>query len=176
MIPVAALASGPSATLPAHPAPAPPPSTTRVAATAQTPHDDPTPLELGIVWKVWPDLLLKPPPRLWWVSQVEPIAVVGPDILVIAAKPGYNAVDAACESPETLENLARVLQRLICRPVTVRYERSPTPEGVAPDARSPESRRQDALTADPMIQKVVELFEARSVQMDYDGPDSRSTP
>jgi hypothetical protein len=120
-------------------------------------------------------LLLKPSPKLWWVSQVEPIAVVEPDILVIAAKPGYNAVDAACESPETLENLARVLQRLIHRPVTVRYERSPTLEGVAPDSRSPESRRQDALTADPMIQKVLELFEARSVQMDYNGPDSTST-
>ena len=32
----------------------------------------------------------------------------------------------------------------------------------------------DALAADPMIQKVLELFEARSVQMDYDGPDATS--
>jgi hypothetical protein len=31
------------------------------------------------------------------------------------------------------------------------------------------------MMADPMVQKVVELFEARSVQLDYDDPEPASS-
>lgn len=112
---------------------------------------------------------------MWRLSQVEPIAVVGPDVLVIAARPGYNADGADPGSPETLEVLGQKLQRLIHRPVTVRYERPVAAEDGTSDSRPAGSRRPDSLMADPLVQKVVELFEARSVQLDYDEPDSTST-
>ena len=44
-------------------------------------------LELETARKVWPDLVKKVPAKLRWrLSQVEPIAVMGPDVLVIAAR------------------------------------------------------------------------------------------
>ncbi len=96
---------------------------------------------------------------------------MGSDVLVIAAKPGYNSLADACASAEALEKIEQSLQRLIHRPVNVKYERSPEVENVAPDARQPEARRADALSSDPMVQKVVELFEARSLQLEFDDQD-----
>jgi DNA polymerase-3 subunit gamma/tau len=143
---------------------------------SEPPPEELPPLELENVRKIWPELLAKlPHSTMWRLSQVEPIAVVGPDILVIAAKPGYNADGADPGSPETLENLGHKLQRLVHRPVTVRYERSVAAESGMADSRPTESRRSDSLMADPLVQKVVELFEARSVQLDYDEADPTST-
>jgi hypothetical protein len=130
---------------------------------------------LESVRKIWPEVLAKLPSTLVWrLSQVEPAAVEGPDILVIAPKAGYNTVEAALGS-EILEDLGRGIQRVIHRRVSVRYERPAAGHEASPDARPTESQRTDSLMADPLVQKVVELFEARSVQLDYDGPDAAST-
>ena len=115
-----------------------------------------------------------PSASVWRLSQVEPAAVEGPDVLVIAPKAGYNTVEAALGS-EILENLGREIQGVIHRRVTVRYERPAAGDEGSPDTRPAEPRRTDSLMADPLVQKVVELFEARSVQLDYDGPDATST-
>jgi len=76
---------------------------------------------------------------------------------------------------EILENLGRGIQGLIHRRVTVRYERPASGDEASPDTRPAEPKRTDSLMGDPLVQKVVELFEARSVQLDYDGPDASST-
>ncbi len=169
--------SGPEPMVP----PPPPHSPTQPGVRSDSPSEPPTaveppPLELERIRQIWPDLLAKVPyATRWRLSQVEPIAVVGPDILVIAAKPGYNADGVDPGTPETLEDLGHKLQRMVHRPVTVRYERPVAAEDGRSDARPAESRRTDSLMADPLIQKVVELFEARSVQLDYDEPDPTST-
>ena len=111
---------------------------------------------------------------VWRLSQVEPVAVEQPDILVIAPKAGYNTVEAALGS-EILENLGRGIQGVIHRRVTIRYERPATGDDGSPGTRPADPKRADSLMADPLVQKVVELFEARSVQLDYDGPDANST-
>jgi len=130
------------------------------------------PLDLSTARNVWPDLVKKVGANLGWrLSQVEPVGVVGSDVLVIAAKPGYNSLADACGTAEALEKIEQSLQRLIHRPVNVKYERSPDVDNLAPDARQPEARRADALSSDPMVQKVVELFEARSLQLEYDDQD-----
>jgi DNA polymerase-3 subunit gamma/tau len=108
----------------------------------------------------------------WRLSQVEPVAVAEPDLLVVAPKPGYNATKESLIPDETLEALGTAIQRLIHRHVAVRFQPSPTSDVVPPEERTPEARRADALTSDPLVQKVVELFEARPIQMDYDGPDT----
>jgi DNA polymerase-3 subunit gamma/tau len=134
-------------------------------------HDAP-PLELSAVRKVWPDLFKKLGARLGvHLSQVEPVSVIGADVLVIAANPGYNSVADECGTAESLAKIEHALQRLIHRSLTVKYERSPEGEGVAPESKSIEVARQDALSSDPLVQRVLELFEARPHRFDYDDTD-----
>ena len=70
------------------------------------------------------------------LSQVEPVSIIGPDVLVIAANPGYNSVADECGTAESLAKIEQALQRLIHRSVTVKYERSPEVEDVATDGRA----------------------------------------
>jgi len=120
------------------------------------------PLELERAREVWPDLIKKVGANLGWrLSQVEPVAAVGSDVLVIAAKPGYNSMAEVCGTPEALIKIGQGLQRLIHRPVNVRYERSSDSGDPADDPRPTELSRAESAMADPMVQKVIELFEAR---------------
>ena len=66
----------------------------------------------------------------------------GPDVLVIAAKPGYNSVADECETPEALARIEQALQRLLHRPVTVRYERSAEAKTLATDGTAARPVRQ----------------------------------
>jgi DNA polymerase-3 subunit gamma/tau len=132
-------------------------------------HTELPPLDVAAIRKVWPDLVKKVPAGLGWrLPHVDPISVVEPDILVIAAKPGYNSLADECGTAEALEKIEQSLQRLIHRPVNVKYERSHELQNAAAEARKLETRRAEALSSDPMVQKVLELFEARSHQTDYD--------
>ncbi len=155
------------------------PGPTRLSSVAESSSRAPStahrPLDLETVRKIWPEVLAKLPATLVWrLTQVEPVAVEDPDILVIVPKSGYNTVEVALGS-EILENLGRGIQGVIHRHVTVRFERPATGHDASPDPPPTESRRTDSLMADPLVQKVVELFEARSVQLDYDGPDATSS-
>ena len=106
------------------------------------------------------------------LSQVEPVSVIGPDVLVIAANAGYNSVADECGTAESLAKIEQALQRLTHRSVTVKYERSAEVEGVIADGRPVDARRQDALAADPLVQRVLELFEARPHRFEYDETDA----
>jgi DNA polymerase-3 subunit gamma/tau len=109
-------------------------------------------------------------PNLGWrLTQAEAIGVEEPHVLVIAAKPGYNSVADLCGSDEARQKIELCLQRLLHHHVTVRYEQS-SKEAPAGAASAADSRRPERLAADPMIQKVVELFEARPLHLDYDEP------
>lgn len=128
--------------------------------------------DLETVHRIWPQAITKVPYKYnWRLSQVEPVAVVGPDVLVVAPRPGYNACDETVFTTETSDALAAALQRFIHRAIQVRFQASNPAGDEATEGPEPEPRRAEALTSDPLVQKVVELFEARPVQMDYDGPD-----
>jgi DNA polymerase III subunit gamma/tau len=131
-------------------------------------------LELGAIRQIWPDLVKKVgTPLSMRLAVAEAIGVEGSDVLVIAAKPGYNSLADSCGTDEAREKIARCLQRLLRRPVSVRYHRSVEPAQVSAGAPSSETHPQELLAADPMVQKVVELFEARPLHMEYDDePDS----
>jgi DNA polymerase III subunit gamma/tau len=140
---------------------------------ADSRHQDAIPLDLAAVRKVWPDLFKKVGARLGvHLSQVEPVSVIGPDVLVIAANPGYNSVADECGTEESLAKIEQALQRLIHRSLTVKYERSTEVDPIAGNGKSVETVRQDALASDPLVQRVVELFEARPHRFDYDDTDS----
>jgi DNA polymerase III subunit gamma/tau len=136
------------------------------------PRQESSALDLATARKVWPDVVKKVGAGLGWrLSQVEPTALASPDVLVIAAKPGYNAVADECGTAESLVKIAQAFQRLTHRSVTVKYESSSEEEGLAADSGTTDARRADVLASDPLIQKIIELFEARSIQFDYDEPD-----
>lgn len=131
------------------------------------------PLDLERARRVWPDAIAKLPYKFnWRLTQVEPVEMAGPDILVVAPRPGYNGVDEAVFSAETSDALAGMLRRLTQRPVQVRFRSSGAADEGPTAVAQAEPRRADSLTSDPLVQKVVELFEARPVQMDYEGPDA----
>jgi hypothetical protein len=131
------------------------------------------PLELAKAREVWPDLIKKVGANLGWrLSQVEPVAALGADVLVIAAKPGYNSMAEVCGTPEALLKIEQGLQRLIHRPVSVRYERSSDSGESAADSRPGELSRAESVNADPMVQKVMELFEARPCRTNVNDAES----
>jgi DNA polymerase-3 subunit gamma/tau len=147
----------------------------KATVAAEPPAPELPPLELAEAREVWPDLIKKVGPNLGWrLAQVEPIAAVGSDVLVIAAKPGYNSMAEVCGTPESLLKIGQGLQRLIHRPVNVRYERSSESGEPPPDSRSNGSRRIESVMADPMVQKVMELFDAKLFHTESDDSDNRS--
>ena len=139
-------------------------------------HDLP-PLELEAVQRVWPELAKAVKGKFGWrlSAHLDPVAVNPGDILVLAPKPGYNSEAEVLATPEILETLTLGLERLLHRVLTVRYEPAAARDAADAPARPPASRRLESMMADPMVQKVVELFEARSVQLDYDDPEPTSS-
>jgi DNA polymerase-3 subunit gamma/tau len=131
---------------------------------ARSGHSDPPPLEVTTVREIWPELVKKVGPTLGFrLVSAEPVAIEPPGVLVIAAKPGYNSLADSCATDEARTKIEQCLQRLLHRSVTVRYERTTVDETQGDRAPAQGSRRPDLLAADPMVQKVVELFEARPV-------------
>lgn len=130
------------------------------------------PLELEVVQKVWPDLLKKVGAGLSWrLSQAQPIGVDEPDILVIAAKPGSNGVAEPCGAEDARKRIAECLQWLLQRPLTVRYESSAPADYPQPAEADLAPRRTDQYASDPLVQKVVELFEARVSHVEAEARD-----
>jgi DNA polymerase III subunit gamma/tau len=155
---------------------APPPAQAATAHEAPAPvaprPEASLPLDLDAVRKLWPDLVKKVGTGLGWkLAQVEPLELEGPDVLVIAARPGYNSTFDECGTPEAQAKIGQALQRLIHRPVKIKYiRRAAGIEGQA-DSRPNDVERANSLSRDPMVQRVLELFEARPVQMDYGESD-----
>jgi DNA polymerase-3 subunit gamma/tau len=163
------MASIPTATAVLPSLPAPPQPDSQSQSNAHGAHDLQAPLDIEVARKAWPELVKKVGAQLGWrLSQIEPIAVEGPDVLVIAAKAGYNSAFDDCGTPEALAKIGQTLGRLVHRPVRVKYERSAESEKAAADSRAQDARRADSVASDPMVQRIVELFEARTLQLDYD--------
>lgn len=150
---------------------------TRVAAApAPAPAPAPVtrpPLELSAVLQVWNDMIKKVGVRLGVpLSRVAPTAVEPPDVLVIALPPGYNWVADECDEPEPRAKIEQAFEGLLHRSLSLRFDRSSEADKPAVAAAPSAPGRTDELAADPMVQKVVELFEARPIhlEMDEDGP------
>jgi DNA polymerase-3 subunit gamma/tau len=129
----------------------------------------PAVLDLAAVKRVWPELVKKiGSPLSMPLALAEPISVDDSDVLVIAAMPGYNSLADYCATDEARERIAQGLERLLRRSITVSYKRSAAPVSGASQEPLSQPRRPEILAADPMIQKVVELFEARPMHLEYD--------
>ena len=147
--PAPATAAEPTAALPENPSP------------ASAHPGEPAALDLDTVRKFWPDLIKKVGTTLGWkLAQVEPIEVEQPDLLVIAVKPGYNATFDECGTPEAQAKIAQALERLVRRPVNIKYVRRSRDHAGQEESRQNEAERADALGRDPLVQRLLELFEA----------------
>jgi DNA polymerase-3 subunit gamma/tau len=131
------------------------------------------PLELEAVRKVWPELVKKVGATLGMkLVSTEAIRVDGSDVLVIAAKPGYNSLGDACGSDEARAKVEHVLGRLLQRKISIRYERSTALDQPSLRSSHPEPRTAELLAQDSLVQRIVELFEARQIHLEYeDEPD-----
>jgi DNA polymerase-3 subunit gamma/tau len=158
------------------------PELTSAVASRPTPRPiDGRPLDREKLVEVWPNLCKKVGLVIGSrLSQLdaEMIAISGPNLLVIRPPSGYNRIVEECGTPEARARIEKELSRLLERPVTVQFERSPDegPGGAGPPSAgtpAPPSRRPDAPDGDPMVQKVVQLFEARPVHLEVE--DERET-
>src|SRR5262249_35709378 len=157
------------------------------SAIASPPGTDGAARELERIRQLWPDLIKKVGVRIGVpLSRLDPASFVlaPPDVLVIRVGAGYNWVVDECGQAEPRGRIEKELRKLLDLQVTVRFERSEEPGGEGPDggaggnpgpARSPasETRRSDNLDGDPIVQKVVQLFEARPVHLEVE--DERGT-
>ena len=106
------------------------------------------------------------------LSQVEPVAVEGPDVLVIAAKPGYNRLRMSAGPPRSLDE-NRTGAPAVDPPAGDRpkYERSAEVEDVASDGTA--GRRTAAGCPDgrPAGSEGRRALRGPSAPMEYDEPD-----
>lgn len=96
---------------------------------------------------------------------------------MIGVPAGYNLIVERCDTAEARDKIERALQILLNRPVSVRFERSSeeidSSSEVSANAAPTKSRDED-LEGDPIVRKVVELFEARRLHTEYDDDPPRS--
>ncbi|MBV8382669.1 MAG: DNA polymerase III subunit gamma/tau [Planctomycetaceae bacterium] len=151
------------------PAPPGPPRATR------SPADDGSPLSLEAARQAWPEVIKLVGLRFGkGLGLVAPSAISGPNLLVIEVPPRYNWVVDECESVEARARIEQALQRLLHRPVSVRFDRSAEAEPRESPAQAATPGRRGDPAGDPMVQKVVELFEARPLHLEYEEDSSPS--
>jgi len=111
------------------------------------------------------------------LSQVEPSAILAPDVLVVSLGAGYNWVAKECGAPEARAKIEQALQQLLHRPLTIRFATAEggddpaTSSALPPSPPAPSGRA--LLEEDPMVRKVVELFEARPVHLEVEEDATR---
>jgi hypothetical protein len=144
------------------------------------PHDETNPLDLDSVLRVWQngtwldELNKRVGARIFvHLSQLRPTAVAPPNVVVIGLGAGYNSVADKLDTPEVRTKIEQALQKHLQRPVTVRFERS-TADDSAESHTDTASTRLDGLAGDPMVQQVVELFQAQPVQVEFEDDTPRS--
>jgi DNA polymerase-3 subunit gamma/tau len=125
-------------------------------------------LDLESVRQIWPQLLKDLKGHGIALSEVAPTAVASPNVLVIALGAGYNWVADLCEKPEARSRIEEGLRRLLHRPVTLRFDRAAEGAGTPSSTPAKAPRRRHQMEEDPLVQKVVELFEARPVHLEVE--------
>jgi DNA polymerase-3 subunit gamma/tau len=132
-------------------------------------------LSLDTVQQAWPEVIKEVGAGLGFaLSQVTPIAISGPNVLVIGLSERYNWVAEKCDTDEARAKIEQSLQRVLHKSLTVRFELAVEDAKMALETPSAPLPRRDVVDGDPMIKKVVELFEARPLPLEFeeDSPQS----
>jgi DNA polymerase III subunit gamma/tau len=139
------------------------------------------PLDLATVRLTWPKLIKKVGMRLGvaLANAEQYLAISGPTILAFRLPAGYNGLVEECDTPEARSKIEQALHSLIGRPVSLQFDRAAREAGASLPAATataaPSRGRDDELEGDPIVRKVVELFEARRVHTEYEDDSPRSS-
>jgi DNA polymerase-3 subunit gamma/tau len=141
--------------------------------------DSPPPLTLDLVNGIWPALLKMVGSKLAFLLAPNQglLAVLGPSTLALKLPAGYTGLASKADTPEGRAKIEQGLQQLLKRPIAFHFERAADSENLAlPPAR--EGARIDEFERDPLVLKVVELFEARldPKQTVYEDESEPNTP
>ena len=121
-------------------------------------------LTLDALHAAWPEVVARLGAELGTkLNRVRPTAILGPNSLAIGVPPGYNWVADACDTTEGRARIEAALRGVLRRPLAVEFQRAQAEPGSAPVAGPGPTGPDDDLAGDPMVQKVIELFEARRV-------------
>jgi DNA polymerase-3 subunit gamma/tau len=125
-------------------------------------------LSLDRAVALWPNVIKEAGLRYGSrLSLVHPGAVESPDLLVIPLAPDYNYIAEECGTPEACAKIEAALQAVFGRPAKFRFQKGQAPQqSAARQSGNAGAANSDELGADPLVQKVVELFEARRVLVD----------
>ncbi len=123
------------------------------------------PIALDEVLNAWETLVERLGDAGTGLSKIRPNAISGPNVLVIPLPGGYNWVADACERDGTRAKIESTLGSLLGRSATFRFERAEPAK--PPEAQTPRPQVED-LAQDPMVRKVIELFEARPHYVESD--------
>ncbi len=134
-------------------------------------------LSLESVQKTWNTLIDElSPPLKNHLEALRPTAIPEPGLLVVGVPLMYNWRADACESTDAKGQIESRLRSLLGRSVTVSFLRE-TPRSAREDGdqRGPSLPpvHPDVLAADPLVQDVLKLFEARAVRVEpEESPES----
>lgn len=137
------------------------------------------PLAFDDVVRAWPEFLSSSALGIRLASlfsQVRPTAVEPPHRVVIALPHRYNYIAEECENPEIRTKVEAALAATLGRLVRFRFERSaepPAPADTTPRP-SPSVKNAQEIASDPLVQRLVDLFEARKIRVEVD--DDVPTP
>ncbi|QEH35067.1 DNA polymerase III subunit tau [Aquisphaera giovannonii] len=158
---------------PSPPPPAPREAESRPSPAAKGPasRNSGPPLDLKAMKEAWPEVVKKVGAGLGLkLVATEPVAVQGADVLVFGLKSGYNRSFADhCGTPDAIAKIELALQRMFHRAIAARYDPAVGADG--PGEGRPaaaEARRPEVLAGDPIVQRMVELFEARPLHLEYE--------
>jgi DNA polymerase III subunit gamma/tau len=147
----------------------------RTVTPAPTP--DAAPLDISAVREIWPALMKKLgtglaiPLQVYHDRLADRLTIVAPATLVLPIPADYNHIARAVDSPEARAKMEEALSSLLRRPVSLRVERVASGATASTSDAEPASARQRGETVvddDPLVRKVVELFEARRLHLDYE--------
>ena len=103
----------------------------------------------------------------WSLTRAEEfLAVDGPSTLAVRLPAGYTGIALEADTSEGRAKVEQALQRLLKRPIAFRFERVAEGSEAAPGATATPARRRDEHESDPLVRKVVELFEARPLHLE----------
>ena len=157
-------APAPVASPPPTPTPAHPPTP---AAAAR--HDET--LDLDAIRNVWSLLIRKVGVKFGVpLTTAEPYLAFDPPNHLVARLPaGYTGSATDCAIPEAKSKIEKALTSLLGQIVTFTVEAGSgeqTTDTTNVEPATPTTRRRDEIEGDPMVRKVLELFEARLLHLD----------
>jgi DNA polymerase-3 subunit gamma/tau len=130
------------------------------------------PLTLGTLRAAWPALREQVgQPLGLHLGKLLPTELPEPGVVVIAVPEHYNFAADSCDRDENRRRIEEALGRLFGRTLALRFRREREPAAPAeprPADAPRRPRRADELDADPLVQDVVKLFEARPVHVEID--------